>query len=175
MAHFNECSQLVKDKDALDHATGRYYGMLRGNEDPLQAMLDMQKSLQIRLAKDKPEHNRHPDSLETAGEVLAWLRANDDYIGDETRELYTALGGMSNGEKAASAVWKPWKAQHAEMQAKKIKDLSPEDQLEIKFELIDQLHFFLNKFMALGMDAEEIYKLYHLKNAENFARQDRGY
>lgn len=175
MAHFNECSQLVKDKAALDQATGRYYGMLRGNEDPLQAMLDMQKSLQVRLAKDKPESNRHPDSLETAGEVLAWLRAQDDYLADETRELYTALGGMSNGEKEASAVWKPWKARHVEMQSKKIKDLSPEDQLEIKFELIDQLHFFLNKFMALGMDAEEIYKLYHLKNAENFARQDRGY
>ncbi|MCO0615535.1 hypothetical protein M8756_19920, partial [Lutimaribacter sp. EGI FJ00015] len=78
-------------------------------------------------------------------------------------------------EKAASAVWKPWKAQHVEMQSKKIKDLSPEDQLEIKFELIDQLHFFLNKIMALGMTAEEVFKLYYLKNAENFARQDRGY
>lgn len=72
-------------------------------------------------------------------------------------------------------MWKPWKAQHVEMQSKKIKDLSPEDQLEIKFELIDQLHFFLNKIMALGMTAEEVFKLYYLKNAENFARQDRGY
>lgn len=172
MSHFNECSQLISGADKAQEVYTKTIAM---SNDPLQVMLDMQKSLQIRLAEDKPFTNRHPDSLETAGEVLAWLRAQDDYIADETRELYTSLGGMSNGEKAASAVWKPWKAQHAEMQAKKIRDLSPEDQLEIKFELIDQLHFFLNKFMALGMDAEEIFKLYYLKNAENFARQDRGY
>ena len=34
-----------------------------------QVMLDMQKSLQVRLAKDKPEYNRHPDDLATAGEA----------------------------------------------------------------------------------------------------------
>lgn len=173
MAHFNECSGLIAGADKAQEA---YYNTLvQEHKDPLQVMLDMQKSLQVRLAEDKPFSNRHPDSLETAGDVLKWLQAQDDYIDDEVRELYTALGGMSNGEKAASAVWKPWKAQHIEMQTKKIKDLSPEDQLEIKFELIDQLHFFLNKFMALGMNAEEIFKLYYLKNAENFARQDRGY
>lgn len=172
MAHFNECSHLI---EGADQANGAYNAVIDNRQDPLQVMLDMQKELQIKLAEDKPFSNRHPDSLETAGEVLAWLRAQDDYIADETRELYTALGGMSNGEKAASAVWKPWKAQHVEMQAKKIKDLSPEDQLEIKFELIDQLHFFLNKIMALGMTAEEVFKLYYLKNAENFARQERGY
>lgn len=173
MAHFNECSQLISGSDV---AEARYAGIVRSvGGDPLQTMIDMQKSLQIRLANDKPETNRHPDSLETAGEVLAWLRAQDDYIADETRELYTSLGGMSNGEKDACAVWKPWKARYTEMQSRKISDFSPEDQLEIKFELIDQLHFFLNKFMALGLDAEEIFKLYYLKNAENFARQDRGY
>ncbi|AHY24991.1 dUTPase [Pectobacterium bacteriophage PM2] len=172
MAHFNECSQLIKGVDAAEY---EYELVLNYNGDPLQTMLDMQKSLQVRLANDRPETNRHPDSLETAGEVLQWLRDQDDSIADETRELYTSLGGMSNGEKEASAVWKKWKARHQEMQAKKISDLSPEDQLEIKFELIDQFHFFMNKFMALGMDAPEIFKLYYLKNAENFARQNRGY
>ncbi|CCI88605.1 dCTP pyrophosphatase, phage-associated [Yersinia phage phiR1-RT] len=172
MSHFNQCSHLIKDQE---NAVNRYFGLLRANEDPLQTMLDMQRSLQVRLAKDKPGTNMHPDDLETAGEVLTWLRNQDDYIADETRELYTALGGMSNGEKAASAVWKPWKAQHEEMFSKNIRDLSAYDQLEIKFELIDQFHFFMNKFMALGMDAEEIFTLYFLKNAENFARQDQGY
>lgn len=172
MAHFNECAHLI---EGVDKATRAYADNIMHNIDPLQVMLDMQRSLQIRLANDKPETNRHPDSLETAGEVLAWLRNQDDYIADETRELYTSLGGMSNGEKEASAVWKPWKKRYSEMQSKKIQDLSPEDQLEIKFELIDQFHFFMNKFIALGMSAEEIFKLYYLKNAENFARQDRGY
>lgn len=172
MAHFNECSHLI---EGSEKAMARYYGHLRGSEDPLQAMLDMQKSLQIRLALDKPATNAHPDELAQAGDVVDWLRNQKDYVDDEFRELLTSLGGMSNGEKAASAVWKPWKSDHVAKQETYIKDLSPEDQLEIKFEMIDILHFILNMFHGLGMDAEEIFKLYYLKNAENFARQDRGY
>lgn len=172
MAHFNECSQLIA---GVDKAALAYDNAIIEGTDPLQIMLDMQKSLQVRLAKEKPEYNEHPDNLATAGEVVTWLRNQKDYIDDEFRELITALGGMSNGEKAASAVWKPWKAQHGEMQQTLINDLSPEDQLEIKFEMIDILHFVLNMFQGLGLSAEEIFKLYYLKNAENFARQDRGY
>lgn len=172
MAHFNECSQLI---EGSDQAVEYYESVMDNGLDPLQVMIDMQRSLQVRLAKDKPEYNKNPDDLSTAGEVLAWLRNQDDYIADETRELYVSLGEMSRGDKDASAIFKPWKARHAEAQAKKISDMSDKDQLEIKFELIDQWHFFMNKFMALGMDAEEIFKLYYLKNKENFARQDNGY
>ena len=172
MAHFNECSQLI---DGVDKAQEAYYDLWVNKQDALQVMLDMQKSLQVRLAIDKPEHNAHPDALARAGDVVDWLRNQKDYIDDEFRELLTSLGGMSNGEKDASAVWKPWKAQHAERRNTLISELSPEDQLEIKFEMIDILHFVLNMFQGLGMTAEEIFKLYCLKNAENFARQDRGY
>ncbi|URY13046.1 hypothetical protein [Shigella phage ESh24] len=172
MAHFNECSQLI---EGADKAQNEYWDILGDEKDPLQVMLDMQKSLQVRLAKDKPEYNRHPDDLATAGEVVDWLRNQKDYIDDEFRELLTSLGGMSNGEKDASAVWKPWKSQHGERRETLITDLSPQDQLEIKFEMIDILHFVLNMFQGLGLTAEEIFKLYYLKNAENFARQDRGY
>ena len=173
MAHFNECSGLIVGADKAKEA---YYNTLvQEHKDPLQVMLDMQKSLQVRLAEDKPEYNRHPDSLETAGEVVEWLRNQKDYIDDEFRELLTALGGMSNGEKAASSCWKPWKSQHGEYRNRKISELSPEDQLEIKFEMIDILHFALNMFAGLGMNAEEIFKLYYLKNQENFDRQNRGY
>ncbi|QDB71680.1 nucleoside triphosphate pyrophosphohydrolase [Klebsiella phage Marfa] len=172
MAHFNECSQLI---DGVDKAQAAYDSHIAKHSDPLQVMLDMQKSLQVRLAIDKPEHNAHPDALARAGDVVDWLRNQKDYIDDEFRELLTSLGGMSNGEKDASAVWKPWKAQHAERRNTLISELSPKDQLEIKFEMIDILHFVLNMFQGLGMTAEEIFKLYYLKNAENFARQDRGY
>lgn len=172
MAHFNQCSQLIKD---VDVATTMYHNHLDSGLDPLQTMMNMQHSLQVKLAQEKPKYNQHPDNLDTAGKVLDWLRAQDDSIADETRELYTALGGMSNGEKAASAVWKPWKSDHEKMRNTPISELSPEDQLEIKFELIDQLHFFLNKFMALGMSSKEVFELYYLKNKENFARQERNY
>lgn len=172
MPHFNECSQLI---EGADKAQNEYWDILGDEKDPLQVMLDMQKSLQIRLAKDKPEYNRHPDDLATAGEVVDWLRNQKDYIDDEFRELLTSLGGMSNGEKDASAVWKPWKSQHGERRETLITDLSPQDQLEIKFEMIDILHFVLNMFQGLGLTAEEIFKLYYLKNKHNFERQDRGY
>jgi hypothetical protein len=82
---------------------------------------------------------------------------------------------MSNGEKDASGVWKAWKANNLEKRSTLIKDLSPEDQLEVKFELIDMAHFFLNMFVALGMDSQEIFELYFLKNKENFDRQNNGY
>ncbi|EMS9118442.1 dCTP pyrophosphatase [Escherichia coli] len=173
MAHFNECSQLISGVDKAEEAY--FNALIHEDKDPLQVMLDMQKSLQVRLANDKPEHNKHPDELATAGDVVDWLRNQKDYIDDEFRELLTSLGGMSNGEKAASSVWKPWKVQHAEFRNRRIDELSPEDQLEIKFEMIDILHFVLNMFHGLGLTAEEIFKLYYLKNAENFARQDRGY
>lgn len=172
MAHFNECSGLIA---GVDKAQGAYDNAIIEGTDPLQVMLDMQKSLQVRLAKDKPEYNQHPDDLTTAGEVVDWLRNQKDYIDDEFRELLTSLGGMSNGEKDASAVWKPWKAQHAERRETLINDLSPKDQLEIKFELIDIMHFVFNMAIGLGMSAEELFKLYYLKNLENFKRQDTGY
>ncbi|BBC78073.1 dUTPase [Escherichia phage EcS1] len=173
MAHFNECSGLIA---GADKAKEVYYSTLvQEHKDPLQVMLDMQKSLQVRLAEDKPFTNRHPDSLETAGEVLNWLRDQKMCIDDEFQELITSLGEMSRGDKDASAVWKKWKARHIEANAKKISNMTNADQLEIKFEMIDIMHFVLNMFMALGMDSKEIFELYYLKNAENFARQDRGY
>ncbi|AEO97018.1 dCTP pyrophosphatase [Salmonella phage vB_SenM-AKM_NP4] len=172
MAHFNECSQLISGNEKAENA---YYDAVNAGIDPLQVMLDMQKSLQVRLANDKPDYNRNPDDLAKAGEVVDWLRNQKDYIDDEFRELLTSLGGMSNGEKAASSVWKPWKAQHAELRNRLISEMSSKDQLEIKFEMIDILHFVLNMFQGLGMSAEEIFKLYYLKNAENFERQNRGY
>ena len=173
MAHFNECSQLISGVDKAEEAY--FNALIHEDKDPLQVMLDMQKSLQIRLANDKPEHNKHPDELATAGDVVDWLRNQKDYIDDEFRELLTSLGEMHRGDKDASAVWKKWKGRYTEAQAKPISEMSPEDQLEIKFEMIDILHFVLNMFAGLNMSAEEIFKLYYLKNAENFARQDRGY
>lgn len=171
MAHFNQCSQLI---NGVEKATDVYVDTKLNGEDPLNVMLAMQQSLQTRLSNDKP-YIPNPQKLETAGDVLRWMQYQDDCIADETRELYTSLGGMSNGEKTASGIWKKWKANHLDLQNVKISDLSPEDQLEIKFELVDQWHFFMCKFLALGMDAQEIFELYYLKNKENFERQDNGY
>lgn len=172
MAHFNECAQLV---DGIDAARQESENIRCNGEQYLDIMMAMQQSLQTKLAIEKPEMNLNPQGLDTAGKVVDWMRTQKDCIDDEFRELLTSLGGMSGGEKDASGVWKAWKANNLEKRATLIKDLSPEDQLEIKFELIDIWHFFLNMNVALGMDSQEIFELYFLKNKENFDRQNRGY
>lgn len=172
--HFNECAKLVDNEKDVDYVNSMYGTLLASESDPLQTMLDVQKKSQDSLAQ-KYDWVPSIDGLETCGDILSWLKQQDDAIADETRELYTSLGGMSNGDKEASAAWKWWKARHKEMSDKKFADLSPKDQLEVKFEMIDQLHFILCKFLALGMDAESIFKLYMLKNAENLRRWNNGY
>lgn len=172
MSEFNSCAKLVNEKD-LDAAIAAYHGAMMDGKDPFQVMLDMQTGLQVALS-EKFDWVANPTKLETCGEILDWMRLMDDAIADETRELYTSLGGMSNG-KDASAVWKVWKKNHGEARARKFSELSPEDQLEAKFEAVDALHFILSKLIPLGIDAEELFILYYLKNAENFARQERGY
>ncbi len=46
------------------------------------------------------------------------------------------------------------------------------DEAALKEELVDILHFFLSMCLAAGLDAEEMYRIYLDKNAENIARQE---
>ena len=57
----------------------------------------------------------------------------------------------------------------------KFSDLSPEDQLECKFEIVDMLHFFMNYAISVGMTPQELYNMYMSKNKHNRDRQARGY
>ncbi len=41
----------------------------------------------------------------------------------------------------------------------------------IREELVDILHFFVSMCLKVGMDADELYRLYTVKNKENFNRQ----
>ncbi|QDH49169.1 dUTP pyrophosphatase [Pantoea phage Phynn] len=170
---FNECAGLVNDKD-LAMVEEKLAQLTASGGNTLQYMLNLQAQAQNHLS-DKLNWVPRPDELKTCGQILDWLKQQDDSIADETRELYTALGGMSNGAKDASGVFKPWKANHQDKRAMPFTDLSPTDRLEAQFELIDQFHFFLCKFLALGMDADTIFKLYALKQAENIRRWNNGY
>lgn len=172
MAHFNECAHLV---DGIESARNESESLRCNNEQYLDAMLSMQRTLQTKLAIEKPQMNLNPCDLNTAGKVVDWMRTQKDCIDDEFRELLTSLGGMSTGEKDASGVWKAWKANNLQKRNTLISELSPEDQLEIKFEFVDIMHFVLNMQLALGMDAQELFELYYLKNKENFNRQNNGY
>lgn len=49
------------------------------------------------------------------------------------------------------------------------------DEKELKYELIDALHFLLSMMIIWGMDSNEIYEMYLTKAQENIDRQQRGY
>lgn len=100
-----------------------------------------------------------------------WLMNNHALI-DEMNEATDALGGISAG---GSAIWKKWKKDYSHYSEIKFSDLSEEDQLECKFEIVDMLHFFMNYAASIGMTSQEMYNMYMSKNAENRARQVRGY
>jgi hypothetical protein len=54
-------------------------------------------------------------------------------------------------------------------------DLTFDEQVEAKMEMIDMFHFVLNMFIGMDMSAEDVFIYYYLKNAENFERQERDY
>lgn len=170
MAEFNSCAKLVNEESYNELSV-----MFENSKDPLQDMLDMQYKLQEQLVKKLPFKNIDPKKIETKGEMINWLDRNFDCIMDEFRELKNAVGGISNGEKAASSVWKPWKANHENIINEKISDMSESDKLEMLFEIIDIQHFYMNMLIGLGLSSKDIYVLYMLKNLENARRYSSGY
>ena len=56
-----------------------------------------------------------------------------------------------------------------------IEDLSTDDLLELYYEWIDGLHFYMNFAIAIGMTSDQIVNLYMAKQKENINRQERGY
>ena len=105
-------------------------------------------------------------------DVMNFWHMNEHALIDEIHEATDALGGISAG---GSAIWKRWKKEYSKYADMKFSDLSEEDQLECKFEIIDMLHFFMNYAASIGMTSQEMYNMYMSKNKENRARQQRGY
>lgn len=109
----------------------------------------------------------------TLREIMDFWHVNNHAIIDEMHEMTDALGGIKDG--SGSAIWKHWKRDHSKYSTMRFSDLTPGDQLECKFEIIDMLHFFLNYAISIGMTPSEVYNLYMAKNRENRDRQKRGY
>lgn len=110
----------------------------------------------------------------TLSELKDFWLINTHALQDEIHEAFNALGGIHDG--VGNAVWKFWKkARYESIKSKKLSDLSERDLVELKFEVIDMLHFFLNYANSIGMTAEEMYNMYVAKNKENIERQKRGY
>lgn len=63
--------------------------------------------------------------------------------------------------------WKSWKKEKIEYDEARLR--------EIRLELVDLLHFWANLCVLWGLTPELAIEMYREKNAENHARQDRGY
>ena len=109
----------------------------------------------------------------TLRDLMGFWHMNNHALADEIHEATDALGGIKDGN--GSAIWKKWKKAYSTYSDIKFSDLSENDQLECKFEIIDILHFFMNMAVSVGMTPKEMYNMYMSKNKENIARQKRGY
>lgn len=175
MSEYNSCAGLVHS-EAEREANAEYTSIIESGHDPLDEMLQMQQQLQVDLHNKLPDHNPDPTEIRTKGELIQWIDGNFDAIMDEFRELKTSIGGIDTyGEKDANAVWKRWKADHSRITQEEIDDMSHQDELEMKMELVDLLHFVFNCVIGMGMDSREVFILYYLKNRENFNRYQGGY
>lgn len=173
MAEFNSCASLINKED-YEKAKLEYERELIAGRDPLCVLFSMQKSLQDKLADSLGRIPRIED-IKTKGQLYDWIEDQELALRDEHRELVEAIAGMEKPEKDRSAIWKKWKAKYNELRNEPISSLSDFEQKELKFEIIDALHFYINKLLALGIDPKEMFILYYLKNKENFARQERNY
>lgn len=125
---------------------------LQPGEQSLNKMFEMQLSLQKRLGQDFSKM-----SLEQRTQLI---KDNYVYMITEMTELIENLP------------FKHWKKYSPEQR----QDFTSEEQkLETYYEFIDIMHFFMNVGLLLGIDGDTAWRLYATKNAENWARQDRGY
>ena len=173
MAEFNSCANLIND-EKIKECNRLYEDLLSEGKDPLEYMLNAQNSLQVHLS-ETVEGNKCPDDLSKIGEIYDWLRDNKIALDDEFREVVDALPGMNLPEKERSALWKKWKANHLKLREKDISELEPNELKELKFELIDMWHFFMNMMLGLRISSKELFTYYYYKNLENIRRYDSKY
>lgn len=134
-------------------------------EDTLGMIYNKQKELQEKYGFDFTGW--------TIKQIADFWMVNKHSLSDELNEMFDALGGIRDG--IGSAGWKYWKSENKKASEMKISDLSESDKLELYYEWIDGLHFYMNFAISVGMTSKDILNLYMAKNSENKDRQDRGY
>lgn len=115
--------------------------------DRLQQMLSMQAELQQKINGPDWALNRQTDR-----ERIANIQLNVFAL---IAELYEMMDEMT---------WKPWAT------AEPAINFHP-----ARAELIDVWHFFMNLMLHLGIEGDDLYRMYCEKNKINHRRQDEGY
>lgn len=149
----NKCADL----EINDHFTG--------TEDTLGLLLESQRNFQTRLGFDF--------NGMTLKQIAEFWMVNKHAMTDELNEMFDALGGIEDG--IGSAAWKYWKSDNSKAADMTIDDLSEKDRLELYYEWIDGLKFYLNFAISIGLVSKDMVNLFMSKSAENYSRQERGY
>lgn len=149
------------------------------DHDTLGTMLEMQKELQNHFQEKRKKNNPNfPDvnNMKTLGEIYDFINFSMMALQDEYREVVDALPGTHTfTQKERSALWKIWKSKNKEMRERKLSDLSPEELQDLKFEVCDMFHLFMNIMLAIGMTSKDMYECYMIKNTENKKRCSSDY
>lgn len=106
-------------------------------------------------------------------QIVEFNFKNNHAFQDEVCEMMDALGGINDG--VGNAGWKWWKKDYISNDSKALSELSDSDLLELKFEVVDMFHFFINTALSVGMTGSELFSMYLSKNKENIKRQENGY
>jgi dimeric dUTPase (all-alpha-NTP-PPase superfamily) len=115
--------------------------------DRLQQMLDMQAELQRKINGPEWSLNQQTDR-----ERISNIQLNMFAL---MAELYEMMNEMT---------WKPWATAEPSINFPRA-----------RAELIDVWHFFMNLMLHLGIEGDDLYRLYREKNTVNHKRQDDGY
>jgi len=138
----------------------------------IDALFNIQSSLQSFIADAKGVDDITRGNY-TMAIVSSFMLQQKHAFDDEFHEMMDAIGGIDDG--VGSAAWKWWKDDHKKAHITYLNEMSDNDMLELKFEAVDMLHFFINMCIILGMTGSEMMNMYIAKNAENIERQKRGY
>ncbi len=170
---FNSCSHLI---EGHEEAKNLYEKIIAEGGNPFAVMMDMQKSLQVNLYEKLPEQNFDITNINKIGDMFEAIRDNKQSYDNEYWELVESLAWMnSNDAKTRSSIWKKWKARYNEIRDIEWDSLPEEDKLEAKFEMIDMMHFVINKLLIMKIGPQELFELYYLKNKENLRRYENNY
>lgn len=132
--------------------------------DALELIYNMQKSIQETV------YGYNFDKIRNSiGELKSFIDWNEEALRDESRELAQALTGIHT----FPGCWKPWKSKHDEAMARPFNALTEEELKELRMEWTDQLCFFMNIGIAIGLTPKMMTNYYVAKNARNVERQQQ--
>lgn len=154
--NFQVCADLqINDK---------YSELRKDGGDALELIYNMQKSIQETVYGYDFEKLR-----ETIGGLKAFIDWNEEALRDESREFAAALTGIHTYPNC----WKPWKTKHTEALSRPLSALTEDELKELKMEWVDQLCFFMNIGISIGLTPETMTNYYIAKNIRNMERQQQ--